>query len=119
MRVEADIADRAVVNGALDVVDVFDVDLHKGRDLLPLLPIRTARCTIPEDVAKDVLLIAARPCSALLRLIAASMFIEFLDIEIGFGIDFSESIEAPDLQCMLKGGTRAVAESVVLHHAKV
>ena len=75
------------MDGALDVIEVFNVDLNKSGDLLPLLPVGAARCTLVEDVSKDVLLIPARTLSALLRFVAAGLFIKVHDVEIRLSID--------------------------------
>ena len=69
--VKPDISHAAIVNAAFDVVDVLHVDLNKGNDVMPLLPIEPVRCTFLEDVRKDVLFIAARALSALRRILSA------------------------------------------------
>src|SRR5580658_4712201 len=66
-----------------------------------------------------MLLVAAGPLAARTRFVTAREDVEFLDIRIGLSLDAAGRVEAPDLQCVVEGRARAVAQGIVEHHAKV
>ena len=58
--VEADVGHAAVVDGALDVIEVARIDLDEGGDLVRLRAARTERRALFQEIGQHLLLIAAR-----------------------------------------------------------
>ncbi len=120
--VEPDIGYAAIMDRALDVVDMARIDFDEGVDLVDRLPVGAHGRALGEQIFEHMLLVSAGPFAALRGLVAAGEFIKLLDVAVGLRFDRlvlrRVGVEAPDLQRMVERRAGAVAQRVVHHHAQ-